>query len=353
MNRQIPHIPQTVSASQFGSGFESYGDCRGFNRSLLADEAAKRIPILNPNHQFSPEHYRNLALWWRLGKAEPLYISGPSGSGKTSTAMQFCARLGVPVVSVTARARMDRRELIGHYVVRDHATVWQDGPATMAWRYGWTLIINEFSTAPADMWVSCNDILEGLPLDNDATGEVILRHPDTRVIVTDNTRGHTVEIEEGFYGRQVQDRSVIDRFWHLRMESHTEEMAARLLMAGIDESVRQTFDERSLERLCTMLARAGRDSLSAARTQTIGFQSCAVPISLRALMRLRDMVLAAASENWGNDDSGLLLRELIRMSFTEALDETARETAEGLLMTALGNIVGLLRQAQRRSSCNR
>lgn len=350
---QLPHPTVKVPASQFGFGYESFGCCLGLNRDLLTEESAQRIPAINPLHQFSPDIYRNLALWWRLGKAEPLYMSGPSGSGKTSTAMQFCARLGVPVVSVTARARMDRRELIGHFVARDNATYWQDGPAAMAWRYGWTLIINEFSTAPADMWVSCNDILEGLPLDNPATGEVILRHPDTRVIVTDNTRGHTVEIDEGFYGRQVQDRSVIDRFWHLRMESHTEEMASSLLLAGIAPIHREHFEPGTLKVMCDMLAKAGRDSQTASESKTIGFSAASVPISLRALTRLRDMLLAAGTETWGAVNSAELLRSLIRVSFTEALDATARETAESLLMTALGDIVGTLRASHRRVKTDR
>lgn len=353
MNRQIPHPTLKVSASAFGSACEAFGDCLGINRDLLADEARERIPAINPDHQFAPEHYRNFVLWWRHGKADPLYISGPTGSGKTSTAMQFCARLGMPVVSVTARARMDRRELLGHYDARDNATVWQDGPALLAWRYGWTLIINEFSTAPADMWVSCNDILEGLPIDNPSTGEVVFRHPDTRVIVTDNTRGHTVEIDEGFYGRQIQDRSVIDRFWHIRMESHTETMASRLLYAGISPSFRADYEVSVLTTLCDMLAKAGRDSQTASASKAIGFNSAAVPISLRALKRLRDMLLAAGREPWGEAQASELLRSLIRVAFTEALDETARETAEGLLMTALGDMVGTLRASRRRVAMSR
>ena len=171
----------------------------------------------------------------QIEEGEYVAIMGPSGSGKTSTAMQFCARLGIPVVSVTARARMDRRELLGHWALQGGETRWIDGPALLAWKHGWTLLINEFSAAPADMWVSCNDILEGLPLDNGATGELVVPHPMTRVIVTDNTRGHSSEIDEGFFGRQIQDRSVIDRFWHMRMEGLGEAEEASLLAATADQ----------------------------------------------------------------------------------------------------------------------
>ena len=337
-----------VPAARFGLSADTFSACLGYTTDSLPVFSKTRIPVINPRHFFTPGHCRTMSLWWRLSKGEPLYISGPSGSGKTSTALQFCARLGMPVVSVTARARMDRRELIGHWSVRGGETVWVDGPALLAWKHGWVLLINEFSAAPADMWVSCNDILEGLPIDNEATGLLVERHPMTRVIVTDNTRGHSAEIDDGFFGRQIQDRSVIDRFWHLRMEGLAEADEAGLLEAETPESLRSHFRPDTLSRLCRALAKAGADSRSAANAQAIGFESHAVPISFRTLTRLRDMILATAAEGGETGREGLL--GLIRTAFTEALDCTARETAETLLVTAIGRIPGDLRRSVRAAS---
>ena len=146
---------------------------------------------------------------------------------------------------------------------------------------------------------------------------------------------------------------MIDRFWHLRMESHTEEMASSLLNAGIEADIRANFEPAAIKVLCDMLAKAGRDSQSASESKTLGFSAAAVPVSLRALKRLRDMLLRAGTEAWGAANSSELLRSLIRVSFTEALDATARETAEGILMTALGDIVGTLRASHRRVMMNR
>ena len=282
----------------------------------------------------------------RLARREPIYVSGPSGSGKTSTAMQFCARLGIPVVSVTARARMDRRELLGHWALQGGETRWIDGPALLAWKHGWTLLINEFSAAPADMWVSCNDILEGLPLDNGATGELVVPHPMTRVIVTDNTRGHSSEIDEGFFGRQIQDRSVIDRFWHMRMEGLGEAEEASLLAATADQDWLAEFEPEVLDRLFKALARLGADSRAAAQAQAIGFESRAVPLSFRVLSRMRNMMLDAARMPATSDDDPL--RRIIRTSLTEALDSTAREAAETLAVTAIGNLIHEMRVSRAR-----
>lgn len=303
-----------------------------------------RIPELSTDHLFTKEVYETLALWWRLGKAEPLYISGPSGSGKTSTALQFAARLGLPVVTVTARARMDRRELIGHWTVAAGETRWVDGPAVTAWRNGWLLLINEFSAAPADVWVSCNDILEGSAIDIADTGEVVRRHPLTRVIVTDNTRGHSSEIDEGFFGRQIQDRSVIDRFWHMRMEGLSEEDEARLLKKTAGPALSRPYDADTVARLCRALAKAGADSRKSAADAAIGFDNRAVAISHRALARLRDMILSTAV-----NAERPALQTLCRLALTEALDSSAREAAETLITTAVAGLPDALARSAKAS----
>ena len=133
---------RTVPASVFGEHLAGERDCLGYQVETLPAFARTRIPVLNPCHFFNEAHYRTLAAWWNLARREPIYVSGPSGSGKTSTAMQFCARLAIPVVSVTARARMDRRELLGHWALQGGETRWIDGPALLAWKHGWTLLIN-------------------------------------------------------------------------------------------------------------------------------------------------------------------------------------------------------------------
>ena len=332
-----------VSASVFGEHLAKERSCLGYNVQTLPTFARSRIPTLHANHWFNVEHYRHLALWWTLSKGEPIYISGPSGSGKTSTAMQFCARLGVPVVSVTARARMDRRELIGHWSVKGGETVWVDGPALLAWKYGWVLLINEFSAAPADMWVSCNDILEGLPLDNEATGELVQPHPMTRVIVTDNTRGHSSEIDEGFFGRQIQDRSVIDRFWHLRMEGLTPNEEAKLLAKSAPQNLTEGFGEDALKALYSALARLGADSRSQENVKAIGFESHSIGFSHRVLKRLRDMLLDAAQR----EDDSTSVRNFTCLAIAEALDATASEAAQTLAETTIGDLVHELRVSRR------
>ena len=129
--------------------------------------------------------------------------------------MQFLARVNAPAVTLTCRRRMDKYELIGSYSSQDGKLVWVDGPALIAWRTGAVLVINEMTSAPADVWVACNDLLEGDAIVVDRTGEVVPRHPNTRVIFTDNRPLGDGSETDQYLGRNAQDASVLDRCWHI------------------------------------------------------------------------------------------------------------------------------------------
>lgn len=328
----------TVPADHFGDHLSHLSGCRGVNTTVLNDHDRLRLPSLNPNHFFSEENYRCLSRWWNYGGNEPLYISGPAGSGKTSGVEQFCTRLGIPVVSVMARRRMDRRELLGHWSVKDGATIWVDGPASLAWRHGYVLLINEFAAAPADMWVSCNDILERSSLQIGATGEVIAPRPTTRVVVTDNSRGHA-EVSSDYVGRQIQDLSVIDRFWHMRMQGLSEDDEAKLLLAGISPEQAAQFHASTLEHVALKLAKAGADSRAQAGTKTLGFAPNNLALSHRTLRRLFRIMRSKAMDhpNMSQTPTEDLL-DSIQTALTSALDEQQREYIQSLLITTLGNI---------------
>ena len=64
---------------------------------------------------------------------------------------------------------------------------WVDGPAALAWRHGYVLLINEFSKCNPGFWVANNEMLEGKPIFIEQRKELLRPHPDSRVVVTDNT----------------------------------------------------------------------------------------------------------------------------------------------------------------------
>jgi len=102
-------------------------------------------------------------LWTKVGY--PPHIVGPTGCGKTTLAMQVAEELGRPTVWINGDEQMTTTDLIGGYSemeaesVRDrfiHNVVlakdrvkytWVDNPLTLACKYGYTLVYNEFSRA--------------------------------------------------------------------------------------------------------------------------------------------------------------------------------------------------------------
>ncbi|MCK7500623.1 MAG: AAA family ATPase [Comamonadaceae bacterium] len=171
------------------------------------------VPDVAQDYVFEKAPFQILRAWWMSGTREPLFIHGPWGCGKTSGVEQFFARLNVPVVPIMGRDPMEKADLIGMYVFGEARTMqWVDGPAALAYRHGYVPLVNEFSERNPGFWVANNEILEGKPVFIEQRQELLKPHPDTRVIVTDNTRG-LVGDETGLaQGRYRQDAAVMDRF---------------------------------------------------------------------------------------------------------------------------------------------
>ncbi len=261
-----------IPAREFG--FDSKKTVLGFKEDSLPSYG--RIVPIDAAHAFDAKTFEALRLWWEWDDTRaPLFISGPTGCGKTSTVMQFLARVKSAAVTITCRSRMDKNDLIGNFIVRDDGGfAWQDGPASLAWRYGLTLVINEFTVAPPEVWVSANDILEGDAIVNERTGEVLARHANARVIITDNT-APAGEVSS-YLARNDQDRSVVDRCWHIRMNY----LDSKLEVAMLEKKLQEHFAIGAKEKKC--IAAALR---MAHKSREENPANCTHPISSRVLVR--------------------------------------------------------------------
>lgn len=346
MKQEIAAVP----ASRFGLHLsdEAHPAARGYVRDDLTREGALRVPELPRGWHFAPEAYDGIVGWWNWGGAEPLLITGPAGSGKTASVLAFCAVMQMPVVVFTARPRMDRRELIGRWVLGPSGMTWVDGPAALAWRNGWVLLINEFSAAPPEVWVSANDLLEGLPLEIDQTGEVIDRHPLARIVFTDNTRGHSTELSAGYFGRQIQDRSVIDRMWHLRCEGLHETDEARVLMASLEADLVVRAGQAAAEEICALTARAAAGSRCKAAQSPLGFENRSFALSIRAARRFAELTLRYAAGDL--PVSADPIAAAADTAVGNALDRPVRDALVTYLKTIFGERITELRQMRAESS---
>lgn len=254
----------------------------------------------------------------------------------------------MPAVVFTARPRMDRRELIGRWVLGPNGMTWVDGPAALAWRNGWVLLINEFSAAPPEVWVSANDLLEGLPLEIDQTGEVIDRHPLARIVFTDNTRGHSTELAAGYFGRQIQDRSVIDRMWHLRCEGLHEADEARVLLASLEGNLVERAGEAAAEEICALAARAATGSRCKAAQSPLGFENRSFALSIRAARRFAELTVRYAAGDL--PVSADPIAAAADTAVGNALDRPVRDALVTYLKTIFGERITELRKMRAESS---
>ncbi len=145
-------------------------------------------------------------LWLNAGY--PVHIIGPTGCGKTTVAMKVAKDLGKPVVWINGDEQVTTTDLIGGYSQVETESLrdkyihnvfkskdilkadWVDNPLTLACKYGYTLVYNEFSRTRPD----ANNILlsvleEGILELPTKYGEdrYIRVHPDFNLILTSNS----------------------------------------------------------------------------------------------------------------------------------------------------------------------
>jgi len=147
-----------------------------------------------------------LKLW--LDSGYPVHLIGPTGCGKTSLATHVAKELGRPVVWINGDEAITTSDLIGGYSQMENECVrdnyihnvfksrdvtkieWVDNPLSLACKYGYTLIYNEFSrTKPASNNILLSVFEEGILELPTKFGEerYVKVHEDFRAILTSNS----------------------------------------------------------------------------------------------------------------------------------------------------------------------
>ncbi len=107
----------------------------------------------------------------------PVILKGPTGCGKTRFVEHMAHALGLPLVTVSCHEDLTASDLVGRYLLRDDETVWQDGPLTLAVRYGGICYLDEIVEARKDTTVVIHSLTDDRRmLYIDKTGEVVRAH---------------------------------------------------------------------------------------------------------------------------------------------------------------------------------
>lgn len=117
----------------------------------------------------------------------PLIVKGPTGCGKTRFIEHMAHQLDLPLVTVACHEDLTAADLVGRYLFKDEQTVWQDGPLTLAVRYGGICYLDEVVEARKDTTVIIHSLTDDRRLLYiDKTGEVVRAHPDFMVVLSYN-----------------------------------------------------------------------------------------------------------------------------------------------------------------------
>ena len=139
-----------------------------------------------------------------------VFITGLSGNGKTTMVEQVAAKLQRECIRVNVSIEKDEDDLIGGNTLQDGNVIYREGPVIMAMRQGAILLIDEIDRG-SNKLMCLQSILEGKPLFNKKTGEVIYPKEGFTIIATANTKGRGTE-DGRFIAAQILDEAFLERF---------------------------------------------------------------------------------------------------------------------------------------------
>ena len=189
-------------------------------------------------------------LWIKAGY--PPHIVGPTGCGKTTLAMQVAKELGRPTVWINGDEQITTTDLIGGYSEMEAESVrdrfihnvmlakdrtkytWVDNPLTLACKYGYTLVYNEFSRAKPEANNVFLSVLEEHILELPTFfGEerYVKVHPDFNIIFTSNS------IE--YAGVHRPQDALLDRMVDIYMDYYDFDTEVKIVQAHTGMSPRE------------------------------------------------------------------------------------------------------------------
>ncbi len=187
----------------------------------------------------------------------PVHLRGPSGTGKTTLAMHLASKIGRPVVMIHGDEEFTTSDLVGgehgyrarrvvdRFVSRvlkteeDFSKRWMDNRLTVACKYGFTLVYDEFTRSRPEANNTLLSILQerimDLPAARDANEPYLKVHPDFTAIFTSNP--------EEYAGVHRSQDALRDRMITMDLDyfDYETEVAVTQARSGLDRASVETI----------------------------------------------------------------------------------------------------------------
>lgn len=153
----------------------------------------------------------------------PLMLKGPTGCGKTRFLSYMAYRTKQPLVTIACHEDLTASDLVGRYLLDGATTRWQDGPLTLAVRYGGICYLDEIVEARKDTTVVIHPLTDDrrvLPIEKqghilEATDSFMLAisyNPGYQTVLKDlkqSTKQRFVSIEFGYPPASLEEEIVV------------------------------------------------------------------------------------------------------------------------------------------------
>lgn len=117
----------------------------------------------------------------------PLMLKGPTGCGKSRFVEHMAWRLKKPLITLACNEDITAGDLVGRWLLDAEGTRWQDGPLTLAARFGAICYLDEVVEARADTTVVIHPLTDArrmLPIDK--LNEVVHAHSEFHLVISYN-----------------------------------------------------------------------------------------------------------------------------------------------------------------------
>ncbi|GBE01231.1 denitrification regulatory protein NirQ [bacterium BMS3Bbin06] len=209
----------------------------------------------------------------------PLMLKGPTGCGKTRFLSYMAYKLDLPLITIACHEDLTASDLVGRYLLDGASTRWQDGPLTLAVRYGGICYLDEIVEARKDTTVVIHPLTDDrrmLPIEKqgqilESTDKFMLAisyNPGYQTVLKDlkqSTKQRFISIEFGYPPASLEEeiiihegsvdkrtasdlRKIAEKFRTLKGRGLDEGVSTRLLIyAGL--LIKEGIDPR---RACTV-----------------------------------------------------------------------------------------------------